>query len=152
MANVTDFTDPLSGYDPIEDVCGQVRKYLRMDCSLRKEDGYSGGFKGTIKIALDCYAVRAVHIETEVPVTMPPAVKDALDALPPQELDKFEIAETIEIPLEPNLNAVRERIKDNSEEALKGAAPDFVGDVVAETPIRTKRKYTRHALAGAVSE
>jgi bifunctional DNA-binding transcriptional regulator/antitoxin component of YhaV-PrlF toxin-antitoxin module len=153
MANVTDFTDPLSGYDPIEDVVGQIRKYLRMDCSLRREDGYSGGFKGRIKIELDCYAVRAVHIEVEVPITIPPKIQEALDVLPPDQLDKFEINETIEIPLEPNLNAVRQRIKDNQPENLESEAPAPEDEENLVAP-RTKRQYRKRtaALTEAVPE
>lgn len=143
MAQVEDFTSPLSGYDPIEDVVGQVRKYLRMDCSLRKEDGYSGGFKGKIKIELDCYAVKVAHIATEVPITIPPAVKTALDALPPEEVETFKIDETLDIPLEPNLAVVRERIKDNGAENLNAPAESTEPEEVNEFPVRQRRTYRK---------
>jgi hypothetical protein len=151
MPEVTSFTDPLSGYDPIEDCVGQLRKFMRRDCSLRREDGYSGGFQGEIKIKLDCFAVRTVHIEMTVPITIPPEVKASLDALPVEQLDKFEIEETIVIPREENLNLVRERIRENSAENLENdtPAPEDEENLVAVAP-HAKRKYTRRtALVGA---
>ena len=144
MPDVKNFTDPLSGWEPIEYVVGEVRKFLRRDCSLRKEDGYSGGFQGKVKIELDCFAVRTVHIEMEVPITLPSEVKRSLDSLPPEQVEKSEIIETIVIPREENLDAVRAHIKANNEEVTEEAEPTEEAD----TSTRGRRKYARKALAG----
>src|ERR1700677_4628272 len=75
MSEVTNFTNPLSGHEVVEDILGQIRKRLYSDCSLRGEDGYSGGYFGSVAIKLKCNAVRTASIEMEFPITHPAVVK-----------------------------------------------------------------------------
>jgi len=150
MPDVANFVNPLSGYEAIEDVAGQVRKALRRDCSLRREDGYSGGYKGKIQISLDCFAVRTTHIEVEVPITQPKEALAVIAAAQPEDVEVDQIIETIPIAVEENLKLVRERIEENAAEPPEPtAATEEEPNLVTG---RVKRRYTRRAaLAGAVA-
>ena len=152
MAEVLNFTDPLSGTAVIEDVLGQIRKRLATDCNLRGTDGYSGGYSGTVTIKLKCHAVRISEVEMEIPITAP--VVPALDSFPPEDVEEIEVREEIAIPLEPNLTAVRQRTTENSAENIENdaPAPEDEENLVAVAP-HAKRKYTRrNALVGVGAE
>src|ERR1700677_5014298 len=146
MSEVTNFTNPLSGHEVVEDILGQIRKRLYSDCSLRGEDGYSGGYFGSVAIKLKCNAVRTASIEMEFPITQSADVKaPGPDAFPPEDVSEFEIDETIKIDLEPNLQEVRKRTRENSAEAIKDAVDEPVEGAEPETTGRTKRRYTKRA-------
>ena len=154
MAEVTNYTDPISGVDVIEDVVGQVRRLLQRDCNLRREDGYSGGYKGKVKIELDCFAVRTAHVEVESPLIQSPSViAPPVDSFPPDEIEAVHVEEILVIPQNENLQEVRSRISDNTAEKLEAESETTAEAEQAPEEHRAKRKYTRRAaLAGAVSE
>jgi hypothetical protein len=140
----------LSGFEVVEDVLAQIRKRLHTDCSLRKEDGYSGGYSGTVTVKLNLHAVRISEVAMEIPITTQIAAP-AAESFPPESVEAVEVDETIQIPLEPNLREIRERTLENNtepqetEEISQGEEP--------ETTTVQRRKYTRQAaMAGAVSE
>jgi len=149
MPDPSDFTNPLGGHEVVADVLAQIRKKLATDCNLRATDGYSGGYSGKITIALKLYAVRVNEVSMEIPITQSAGVKaPAVDDFPPEEIEAVEINDAISIPLEPNLKEVRNRTKENNDEASEASAPVEKED----TSQRPKRRYLRRAaLAGAMS-
>jgi len=156
MADVSNYVNPLSGRDVVEDILGQIRRRLHGDCSLRAEDGYSGGYGGEVVIKIKCHAVRSVAIDMTIPVTQSPSLAaPAPDTFAPDELEEIVVDETIKIPIEENLTLVRDRIVDNSERAIADETEKAEEAEAEQAPEehRAKRKYTRRAaLAGAVSE
>jgi|ERR1700677_165977 len=145
MAEVTNFTDPISGSEVVADVLAQIKKRLATDCNLRATDGYSGGYSGTITVSLKLHAVRISEVEMTIPITAP--ALPSPDAFPLEEIEPVEIDEVIEIPIEPNLREVRERTVENNSEPTEETALAVEGEE-PETGTRQKRKYTRRALAG----
>lgn len=156
MAEVTNYTNPLGGNEVVADVLAQIKKRLSTDCNLRATDGYSGGYAGTVTIKLKLHAVRISEVEMEVPISQSPELKAlGLDAFPPEDVEPVELNEEIEIPLEPNLDEVRERTVENNLEPDEKSEP-VEGEDKGEEPesgARTKRKYTRRtAVVAAVTE
>lgn len=151
MTNPTNFTNPLSGFEVVEDVLSQIRKRLHTDCSLRKEDGYTGGYSGTVKIKLNLHAVRIAEVEMEIPITT--GVKaPGPEAFAPEDVVAVEVEDEIVISLEPNLKAVRERTAENNAEPLQETEPTPEPEQ-PETSISQKRRYERQqAMAGAVTD
>ena len=154
MPDVSNYVNPLSGRDVVEDILGQIRRKLVGDCSLRKEDGYSGGYSGTVTIKLRLNAVRIVEVEMEIPITQSAdVIAPPVESFPPEDVEPVEIDEKIVIPVEENLITVRDRINENSEKTIEAESEAEAEPHVeeGETTVRTKRKYSRRAaLIGAV--
>jgi hypothetical protein len=156
MADVKNFTNPLGGHEVVADILGQIRRKLLTDCNLRMTDGYSGGYSGEVKISLKLNAVRITPVEMTVSIAQSLDVEaPPVESFAPEDIETVEISETISIPTEENLVAVRDRIFDNSEktmaaEAENAAAPQ---EEEPEDNPRAKRKYTRRAaMAGAMTD
>lgn len=151
MSDPTNFTNPLSGAEVVEDVLAQIRKRLHTDCSLRREDGYSGGYSGEVIVRLHCHAVRTAEIDMTIPIAADPKLPSP-SAFLPDDLEPVEVDETITIPLEPNLKEVRERTAQNNAEPQPEEPSELE---VAEVAPSQQRKYARQqALSGvgAVTE
>lgn len=116
----------LSGEEIIADVLDQIEKALRRDCNLRATDSYSGGYSGKIEISLNLHAVDTTFVEIKQPVSETEnakklvSEKEVAGELPvefpsvgqfevTQEVKPVEAAATVQIPIEPDVNAVRER-------------------------------------------
>ena len=151
MAKVENFTNPLSGHEIIDDVISQIRKRLSTDCNLRAVDGYSGGYSGTVTIQLRMNAVRTREVDMTIPISDGLKGPD-VSSFPQDGLLPAEVDEVIEIPLEENLQAVRKRTIENTDEADAAQGQSTTDPVeLAPTVMNQKRKYTRHAMAGATS-
>ena len=151
MSEVTNYTNPLGGHEVVADVLAQIKKRLATDCNLRATDGYSGGYAGTVTIKLKLHAVRISEVEMEIPIVQSHEITaSGPDAFPPEDVEPVEIEEEIEIPLEPNLEEVRERTVENNAEPVE---EEVKGEEEPESGVRTKRKYTRRtAIVAAVTE
>lgn len=119
----------LNGEEIIYDVLDQVEKALRKDCNLRQTDSYGQGYDGKITISLNLRALDVAKVEIvaqikpsaetlalAAPVGKDPAINEAgdtadgLPAEPPVVTEReVSIEENIEIPLETDLNEIRER-------------------------------------------
>ena len=151
MPDPSNFTNPLSGREIVNDILGQIRTRLATDCNLRASDGYSGGYSGKVHIKLSLNAVRTTPVEMEIPISTSIELNaPAPDSFPSEDLIAMEINEEISIPVEPNLNAVRERIEENKE--IPSAEHETPASESAPEP-HARRKYTRRsALVSAVAE
>jgi hypothetical protein len=97
MQAVDDYVEPISGEEIVIDLCALIAEKLRSDCNLRPADAYSGGYYAKISIHLEAYGMDTATVEAEI------ASGKQQDN--PDEL----LSTTLEIPVEPALNIVRER-------------------------------------------
>lgn len=131
---------PLSGEEVIGDVLDQVAKALRRDCNFRSSDAYSGGYEGKIKINLTLRSIDAPVVEMEIPIT--PDRKQMAGEDAGVETAEVQVEADVEIPLETNLEEVRERSGQvQPEQSLDPNAPQ---------PQSQRRKYARRAEGGAL--
>jgi hypothetical protein len=124
----------LSGSEVIDDVLEQIKRKLLTSCDLRDSDNYGQGYSGTIEIKLKLHAMDDIPAEFSVniaPKVEPPVSTEEVTVTP------VEISETIEIPQELDLEAVRERIKEPA------PLPPIDEAEEARMPNRLKRKYTK---------
>jgi hypothetical protein len=132
MADV--LIEGLSGSEVIDDVLAQIKRKLLTSCDLRDSDNYGQGYSGTIEIKLKLHAMDDIPAEFSVniaPKVEPPVSAEEVTVTP------VEISETIEIPQELDLEAVRERIKEPA------PLPPIDEAEEARMPNRLKRKYTK---------
>jgi hypothetical protein len=135
MADV--MIEGLSGTEIISDVLDQIKRRLQSSCDLRDSDSYGQGFSGTITISLKLHAMDNTPVDLTinlVPKAEPPVSTETVIVTP------LEISETIEIPQELDLEAVRERAKEP--EPLPPASEEEENRM----PNRLKRKYTRRGV------
>jgi len=132
MADV--LIEGLSGSEVIDDVLAQIKRKLQSSCDLRDSDNYGQGYSGTIEIKLKLHAMDDIPAEfsVNIPAKVEPPVSTEEVTVTP-----VEISETIEIPQELDLEAVRERIKEPA------PLPPIDEAEEARMPTRLKRKYTR---------
>lgn len=149
------FVVGLNGREIVNDVLDQVEKALLRDCNLRESDSYGQGYEGTIEITLKCRSldVTEVHVTAEVqtsPELQKQADENAAKAAkaaenagtPAPEVNEkeFTITDKVEVELEPDLNAVRER-------SNQGVPMQSVGEN-GESTIR--RRTYRNVEGGAL--
>lgn len=120
----------LSGEEIIVDVLDQVEKALRKDCNLRATDSYGRGYSGKVTLELSLIGMDAVSVnvstslaptkEAEKIVAEKQAEAEEAALLstmageglpePVEHVERpIEVKAEIEIPQEPDVNAVRER-------------------------------------------
>lgn len=120
----------LSGEEIIVDVLDQVEKALRKDCNLRATDSYGQGYSGKVTVELKLIGMDAVSVNVSSAVAptkeaekivaekQAEAKAEAEAAVAagepiPEPVEHVEtpveIKAEIEIPQEPDVNAVRER-------------------------------------------
>lgn len=155
MSDVTNYTEPLSGKEVVSDVLAQIGKKLSTDCNLRATDGYSGGYSGSVTIKLNLHAVRITPVEMEIPLKTSPELKAPVPSdFASEDLIPMEVNEKIEIPVESNLEAVRDRTAElnRESESATEATPEIEAESAEEgAEPRAKRKYTRRAALAAVT-
>jgi hypothetical protein len=127
----TDYVEPLSGEEIIIDLCSLIAEKLRKDCNLRDADSYSGGYSATVSVHLEAYGLDTATVDTAVTNGRPPQAD-------PDEL----IDTTLEIPVEPALDQVRER----SDQPVPTLA-EIDGE-----PVIQRRRYVRRTGGGATGE
>lgn len=127
----------LNGQEIITDILDQVRTALSKDCNLRPTDSYGFGYEGTVEIKLKCRALDVAEVSVTAELRPSPALQKLAAENPVPEGEAqvgkdVEIKEKIDIALEPNLNAVRER-------SNQGIPMESVGQGTSEIK---KRTYT----------
>ncbi|HEX5426506.1 MAG TPA: hypothetical protein VFW94_23365 [Candidatus Acidoferrales bacterium] len=150
----------LSGEEIIADLLDQIEKALRRDCNLRATDSYGGGYSGKIEIKLNLVAMdtTVLTITKELAPTEDAkkvlAEKEASGELPvelpatgvfqvAQEMKPVEASATIDIPIEKDLNAVRERSGQGV--PMESISPEGKHDV-------KRRRYARVTGGGVSTE
>lgn len=112
MANV-EIVLGLTGREIRNDILDQIDKALSKDCNLRDTDSYGLGYEGTVEIKLKCRAMDVTDVSVSAELRPTPELqKLGTEREQPGEevpTKEIEINEHVEIPLETNLNAVRER-------------------------------------------
>lgn len=149
MPDISPYIPALNGEEIIQDLCGAVAEKLRTDCNLRPIDGYAGGYKATVKIHIEAFGLDQATVDYEVSVDESGQATDAEGEPVDLSIPDTLIDTELEIPLEENLSAVRDRSSQPT--------PDFeikpVVEITEEGPVGEphKRKYTRRirALASA---
>jgi hypothetical protein len=134
MQTVDEYVEPISGEEIVIDLCSLLAEKLRADCNLRSTDAYSGGYYAKVSIHLEAYGLDTVEVNAEV------ATGKQQDQ--PDEL----LSTTIEIPVEPALNMVRER----SDQPVPTLTNE--GGVVEVRPRRYVRGDKKVAQGGATGE
>jgi hypothetical protein len=114
--------------DMKDDILNDIELRLKGSCSLREIDNYPGGYSAKVVIDLELYGMdqEPVHIESKA---------GKVDV----EAPKIEIHEEVIVPLETDLNVVRDR----SEQPVPVLTKE---DGV---PVVKKRKYTRRVSSEA---
>ena len=129
----------LTGVEIIEDVLAHIKRNLQFSCNLRDSDSYGQGYSAEISIKIRTYAVDSQEEEFSVNVPAkfpPPESMDGVTVIP------VEVDETIEIPQELDLEAVRERMK----ETESAPPPPVSEEEESRMPARLKRSYKRRGI------
>jgi hypothetical protein len=134
------FVMPLSGEEVIGDVLDQIAKGLRRDCNFRGSDAYSGGYEGKIMIKLTLRGIDAPQVEMEIPILPDKSV--VLEDSAEYKLREVNVEQEVDIPLETDLNEVRERSGQ--------VEPEQTLDPTAPQPENKRRKYARRAEGAAL--
>lgn len=145
MADISPYVPALNGEEMIQDLCGLIAEKLRTDCNLRPIDGYSGGYRATVKIHLEAFGLDQVTVDYEIEAdeTIP-------DPENPLQEPDVNLDTEIDIPVETDLSLVRERSSQPT--------PDFeikpAVEITEEGPVGEpqKRKYTRRLKALAMAQ
>jgi len=99
----------LSGTEIINDVLLRVRRALEQDCNLRDSDSYGRGYSGKIKLSLQMFALDTATVDMEMNLSPTQEFLKAHEATSQDATGSdVQIEQEIEIPLQSNLNAVRE--------------------------------------------
>jgi hypothetical protein len=141
MADI--MVEGLSGTEIIADVLDQIKRKLMYSCDLRDSDSYGQGYSGTIEIHLKLHAMDATPVDMTVniqPKGESPVSTENVTVTP------VEITETVEIPQEEDLEAVRERLKVPELEPEPNEAEE------SRMPVRLKRKYTRRSGVASLEQ
>lgn len=123
------FVAPLAGPEIIEDLISQVRKRLQSCGDLRATDSYPRGYSAKFTYHIECYGLDTSILDGEV--------KSGTSKDDPETTV---IDGSNDIPLEPELNAVRVR----SEQDTPVLARTADG---GETVVGQKRRYARRITA-----
>jgi hypothetical protein len=118
----------LTGEEIVIDLCSLIAAKLRTDCNLRESDSYPNGYSAKIDIHLEVYGMDTVVVPARI-------VVGVSKENPDPERDRITDA-TLEIPVEPALNQVRER----SEQPVPTMTIDTGGQ-----PMTRPRRYMKQA-------
>ena len=134
MADIQAFIPALNGEEVIQDLCGAIAEKLRSDCNLRPIDGYSGGYKASVKIHIEMFGLDTATVD--YPIEVDETSPDPQNVLgEPDDVIDTEL----EIPIEEDLSLVRER--SNQPTPDFEAKPEFTEDGPIGQP--KPRKYSR---------
>lgn len=115
-------TQPLTGEEIITDLLESIAERLRANCNLRPSDSYSRGYSAKAELHIECYGLDVAKVDTVV------VVGEQQD-----DVDLELVKEKIDIPLEENLNTVRERSGQEDGPNLQ----------MGQQPQPVKRRYAR---------
>ena len=121
---------PLTGEEIIVDLLETIAERLRANCNLRASDSYSRGYSAKVELNIECYGLDMAKVETQV------VIGDQQD-----DVDLELVKEKIDIPLEENLNTVRERSGQEDGPTLQ----------IGEPQQPQKRRYARR-IPGAAAQ
>lgn len=127
----------LTGVEIIDDVLAHIKRKLQFSCNLRDSDSYGQGYSAEISIKIRTYAVDSQEEEFVVSI---PAKFPAPESMEGVTVTPVEVDETVLIPQELDLEAVRERIKEPA------PLPPPSEEEENRMPTRLKRKYTRRGI------
>ena len=133
MAEAT-MIEGLSGVEIIDDILAQTKRKLQTSCNLREADSYGQGYSAEVTVKIKTYAMDVQEEEFAVSILAkfpPPVASETVTVTP------VEVNETLTIPQELDLDAVRERLK--APEPL----PPPTAEEEGRMPERLKRKYNR---------
>lgn len=130
----------LSGGEIITDILDQIEKRLRRDCNLRDSDSYGRGYLGKITIHLELQAMDTAQIDVEEVLKPSPDLPIGTEEFSVEGVKDVVVDETIEIPLESDLTAVRDR----SDQPI----PIQTLDPTTGKPEIKRRSYLRKAAIG----
>ena len=131
-----DYVEGLTGDEIINDLLDQLDGKLHNDCNLRATDSYPGGYDGWIEYHLRLRGLDTEEIHSTIIVGAPP-VKPIEDVV--EKVAKG----CVDIPLEPQLNVVRQR----SNQDVPTLSRDEAGN-----PVIKKRRYQRHNVEASALE
>jgi hypothetical protein len=131
-----DYVEGLNGDEIINDFLDQVEEKLHNDCNLRATDSYPGGYDGWFEYHLRLRGMDTAEIHSKVIVGAPPT-KPLADMVEKTSDGR------VDIPLETQLNVVRER----STQDVPTLSRDEAGN-----PVIKKRHYQRHNVEAATPE
>jgi hypothetical protein len=131
-----DYVEGLNGEEIINDFLDQVEGKLHSDCNLRVTDSYPGGYDGWFEYHLQLRGMDTAEIHSKVIVGAPP-IK------PLAGMVEKVVEGRINVPLETQLNVVRER----SNQDVPTLSRDESGN-----PVIQKRRYQRRNVEAAASE
>ncbi len=146
MADISPYIPALNGEEIIQDACGALAEKLRTDCNLRPIDGYSGGYKATIKIHIEAFGLDTSNVDYEV--NLNETRNDPSNPL--QEPDDV-IDLEFEIPIETDLSEVRRR-SDQTATDFELKQPDE--EITSEGPVAVPqpRRYSRRLKSLGVAK
>jgi len=127
----------LTGTEIIDDILAQIRRKLSYSCNFTNECSYGQGYSAEISIKLKTYAmdVQEEEFAVSIPAKFPPPESMEGVTVIPVEVD-----ETVTIPQELDLEAVRERIKEPA------PLPPPSEEEESRMPARLKRSYKRRGI------
>lgn len=141
------FIPALNGEEVIQDFCGAIAEKLRQDCNLRAIDGYSGGYKATAKIHIECFGLDSATVDYEVETDE--TIPDPENPL--QEPDEV-IDIEVDIPVEPDLSLVRDRSNQIAGDFEMKPTVEMTEEGPVDVTQPQKRKYTRRLKALAAAQ
>lgn len=129
----TEYTEALTGEEIIVDLLEQVALKLRSDCNLRDSDSYLGGYSAKISIHLEAYGLDTAKVETQLAI-----------GASREDTESEVIHEIIDIPVETDLDAVRDR----SDQEIPTLSQETSSPLTPQ-----KRRYTKKIpMGGATGE
>lgn len=144
MADITPYIPALNGLELRHDLCALIDEKLATDCNLRKVDGYAGGYRATVKIHIEAYGLDTVSMDYEVSVD---EVSRGADPDNPVDIENPDtlIDTELEIPVETNLQEVRDRSNQVAGDFEVKPALEITEDGPVAAPVR--QKYSRRVKA-----
>jgi hypothetical protein len=125
-----DYVEPLTGTEIRNDLLFHIDEKLARDCNLRETDSYAGGYHAKVSIELEAYGMDTALVTRTVEVgTARPDPDERVET-------------TLEVPVEPALNAVRER----------SDQPVPTLTTVGGEPEVRQRRYVKRGGGGATGE
>jgi hypothetical protein len=139
----------LSGNEIINDVLLQVKRALERDCNLRDTDNYGRGYSGKIKLNLQMFALDTATVDMEVTLQPTQEFLKTHEATPQDATGSdVQIEQEIEIPLQSNLNAVREAAEAAQQ---TGQRPEPIPEEEARMPVH-RRNYGKPPTMGGAED
>jgi len=131
-----DYVQPLTGEEIVIDLCSLLAEKLRKDCNLREIDSYEGGYSAKVTVHLEAYGMDTATVDVKA--------ETGTRQENPDEL----VDTTLEVPVEPALDQVRER----SDQPIPEMVQLETGEQVVRPRRYIRRDRTVVAAGGATGE